>query len=84
MGDWDNHYSTMDYESEAVIVSELGKFLMNGGLYKGSKAVMWSVVEKTALAEAEIEYHDHTSATVYVRFPVAEVEAAASSTARRS
>ena len=60
----------MKYESEAVIVAELGKFLMNGGLYKGSKAVLWSVVEKTALAEAEIEYHDHTSDTVHVRFPV--------------
>ena len=69
-GDWDHYYSTMKYESEAVIVKELGKFLMNGGLYKGSKAVLWSVVEKTALAEAEIEYHDHTSDTVYVRFPV--------------
>src|SRR5262247_2749282 len=69
-GDWDHYYSTMAYESEAVIVNELGKFLMNGGLYKGSKAVLWSVVEKTALAEAEIEYHDHTSDTVYARFPV--------------
>ena len=69
-GDWDNYYSTMKYESEAVIVKELGKFLLNGGLYKGSKAVLWSVVEKTALAEAEIEYHDHTSDTIYVRFPV--------------
>ena len=69
-GDWDNYYSTMKYESEAVIANELGKFLMNGGLYKGSKAVLWSVVEKTALAEAEIEYHDHTSDTVHVRFPV--------------
>jgi isoleucyl-tRNA synthetase len=69
-GDWDNYYSTMKYGSEAVIVNELGKFLMNGGLYKGSKAVLWSVVEKTALAEAEIEYHDHTSDTVHVRFPI--------------
>src|SRR5215469_495397 len=69
-GDWDHYYSTMRYESEAVIAGELGKFLMNGGLYKGSKAVLWSVVEKTALAEAEIEYHDHTSDTVHVRFPV--------------
>src|ERR1700743_1032968 len=69
-GYWDNYYSTMKYESEAVIAGELGKFLMNGGLYKGSKAVLWSVVEKTALAEAEIEYHDHTSDTVHVRFPV--------------
>jgi isoleucyl-tRNA synthetase len=70
IGDWDNYYSTMKFESEAVIADELGKFLMNGGLYKGSKAVLWSVVEKTALAEAEIEYHDHTSDTVYVRFPI--------------
>ena len=69
-GDWDHYYSTMKYESEAIIAGELGKFLMNGGLYKGSKAVLWSVVEKTALAEAEIEYHDHTSDTVSVRFPV--------------
>ncbi|MFO1082545.1 MAG: isoleucine--tRNA ligase [Reyranellaceae bacterium] len=69
-GDWDHYYSTMAYASEAVIVGELGKFLMNGGLYKGSKAVLWSVVEKTALAEAEIEYHDHTSDTIQVRFPV--------------
>ena len=72
-GDWDNYYSTMKYESEAVIANELGKFVMNGGLYKGSKAVLWSVVEKTALAEAEIEYHDHTSDTVHVRFPGREV-----------
>ena len=69
-GDWDNYYSTMNFRSEATIVAELGKFLMNGGLYKGSKAVLWSVVEKTALAEAEIEYHDHTSDTIHVRFPV--------------
>ncbi len=70
VGDWDNYYSTMKFESEAVIAAELGKFLMNGGLYKGSKAVLWSVVEKTALAEAEIEYHDHTSDTIHARFPV--------------
>ena len=69
-GDWDNYYSTMKYESEATIAAELGKFLMNGGLYKGSKAVLWSVVEKTALAEAEIEYHDHVSDTIHVAFPV--------------
>ena len=69
-GDWDNYYSTMKYSSEATIAGELGKFVMNGGLYKGSKAVLWSVVEKTALAEAEIEYHDHVSDTVHVRFPV--------------
>jgi len=56
----------------AQIVREIGKFLMNGGLYKGAKPVMWSVVEQTALAEAEIEYHDHTSTTVWARFPVAK------------
>ncbi len=70
MGDWDNPYITMDYSAEAQIVRELGKFLMNGSLYKGEKPVMWSVVEKTALAEAEVEYHDHTSPSIYVRFPI--------------
>ena len=69
-GDWDNPYLTMAYEAEAVIAAEIGKFLMNGGLYRGSKPVMWSVVEKTALAEAEIEYEDHVSDTIWVRFPV--------------
>ncbi|HBN52286.1 MAG TPA: hypothetical protein DD465_24655, partial [Thalassospira sp.] len=54
-GDWDNPYVTMDYKAEASIARELGKFLMNGSLYMGSKPVMWSVVEKTALAEAEVE-----------------------------
>ncbi|HEC14195.1 MAG TPA: isoleucine--tRNA ligase, partial [Rhodospirillales bacterium] len=60
MGDWDNPYTTMTFAAEAQIVRELGKFLMNGSLYKGAKPVLWSVVEKTALAEAEVEYHDHT------------------------
>ena len=54
-------YTTMDFRAEAGIVRELGKFLLNGALYRGKKSVMWSVVEKTALAEAEVEYHDHTS-----------------------
>ena len=71
IGDWTNPYTTMNYHAEAVTVAELGKFLMNGGLYKGAKPVMWSVVEKTALAEAEVEYHDHTSTTIYVKFPIA-------------
>ncbi|MBM3487756.1 MAG: isoleucine--tRNA ligase [Alphaproteobacteria bacterium] len=71
IGDWLNPYTTMSYAAEAQIVREIGKFLMNGGLYRGAKPVMWSVVEKTALAEAEIEYHDHTSTTIFVRFPVA-------------
>jgi isoleucyl-tRNA synthetase len=69
-GDWDHPYTTMDYAAEAQIVRELGKFLMNGSLYKGAKPVLWSPVEKTALAEAELEYHDHTSTTVLVGFPV--------------
>ncbi len=71
LGDWDHPYTTMSFAAEAQIVREIGKFAMNGGLYRGSKPVMWSVVEQTALAEAEIEYHDHTSTTVWVRFPVA-------------
>jgi len=69
-GDWENPYITMSYDAEAQIARELLKFAMNGGLYRGSKPVMWSPVEKTALAEAEIEYHDHTSTTIFVRFPV--------------
>ena len=72
LGDWKRPYATMHYAAEAKIAEEICKFLMNGGLYKGSKPVMWSVVEKTALAEAEIEYHDHVSTTIYVRFPVLE------------
>lgn len=70
IGDWDNPYTTMTFAAEAQIVRELGKFLMNGSLYKGAKPVMWSPVEKTALAEAEVEYRDHTSTTIHVRFPV--------------
>ena len=70
IGDWQNPYTTMAYSAEAQIVRELGKFLVNGGLYKGSKPVLWSVVEQTALAEAEVEYYDHRSTTVWVRFPV--------------
>ncbi|MBM3489231.1 MAG: isoleucine--tRNA ligase [Alphaproteobacteria bacterium] len=70
LGDWANPYTTMSYAAEAQIVAECLKFLMNGGLYRGARPVMWSVVEKTALAEAEIEYHDRTSTTVHARFPV--------------
>ena len=69
-GDWAGRYATMDFASEGAIAGEIGKFLMNGALYRGLRPVMWSPVEKTALAEAEIEYHDRTSDTVYVRFPV--------------
>ncbi|MGY8998525.1 MAG: isoleucine--tRNA ligase [Rhodospirillales bacterium] len=71
-GDWDNPYTTMNFPAEAQIVRELGKFLMNGSLYRGAKPVMWSVVEKTALAEAEVEYHDHTSNTIFVSFKVSD------------
>ena len=63
----------MAYSAEAQIVRELGKFLLDGGLYKGAKPVLWSVVEQTALAEAEVEYHDHRSTTVWVRFPILHV-----------
>ena len=69
-GDWDNPYSTMAFHAEAQIAREIMKFKDNGLLYRGSKPVMWSVVEKTALAEAEIEYHDHTSDMVWVKFPI--------------
>jgi isoleucyl-tRNA synthetase len=70
-GDWDHPYMTMAPAAEAQIARELMKFAASGQLYRGSKPVMWSVVEKTALAEAEIEYHDYTSDTVWVKFPVA-------------
>lgn len=70
VGDWAHPYATMDFRSEAQIVREIHKFLTNGLLYKGERPVMWSVVEKTALAEAEIEYHDHKSTTMWVRFPI--------------
>ncbi len=69
-GNWADPYLTMDYHAEAVIAGEFMKFLMNGTLYQGSKPVMWSPVEKTALAEAEIEYHDHKSHTIWVKFPI--------------
>jgi len=72
IGDWTTPYTTMAYPAEAQIVREIGKFLMNGGLYAGSRPVLWSVVEKTALADAEVEYHDHVSPTIWVRFPVVE------------
>jgi isoleucyl-tRNA synthetase len=70
IGDWDHPYATMSYPAEAQIARELMKFAANGTLYRGSKPVMWSVVEKTALAEAEVEYEDYTSDTVWVKFPI--------------
>jgi isoleucyl-tRNA synthetase len=70
IGDWAHPYLTMSYPAEAVIAGELMKFAMNGTLYRGSKPVMWSVVEKTALAEAEVEYQDYQSDQIWVKFPV--------------
>jgi isoleucyl-tRNA synthetase len=70
-GNWADPYLTMDFHAEAVIAAEFQKFLMNGTLYQGSKPVMWSPVEKTALAEAEVEYKDKDSFTIWVKFAVA-------------
>jgi isoleucyl-tRNA synthetase len=70
VGDWNNYYSTMSFNAEAQIVRELGKFLKEGSLYKGFKPVLWSTVEKTALADAEVEYQDHKSDTIYATFTV--------------
>ena len=78
-GDWDHPYTTMDFAAEAQIAREIMKFARNGTLYRGSKPVMWSVVEKTALAEAEVEYEDYTSDQVWVKFPVARVVLASAS-----
>jgi isoleucyl-tRNA synthetase len=69
-GTWDDPYLTMDFHAERVIAEEFQKLLMNGTLYQGSKPVMWSPVEKTALAEAEVEYHDRQTDAVWVKFPL--------------
>ncbi len=74
-GDWANPYLTMAYPAEAQIAREIMKFAETGQLYRGSKPVMWSVVEKTALAEAEVEYEEHVSDTVFVAFPVQQATA---------
>ncbi|MDP9422075.1 MAG: isoleucine--tRNA ligase [Pseudomonadota bacterium] len=71
-GDWDKPYLTMNFEAEGTIVSELMKFAESGQLYRGAKPVMWSPVEKTALAEAEIEYEDITSTQIDVAFEIVE------------
>ncbi len=70
LGEWDNPYLTMSFDAEAQIARELMKVATTGQLYRGSKPVMWSVVERTALAEAEIEYADYESDTIWVKFPV--------------
>ncbi|CAM4334076.1 isoleucine--tRNA ligase [Palleronia rufa] len=74
-GAWDRPYLTMDHHAEAVIAAEFQKFLMSGVLYRGSKPVMWSPVEKTALAEAEVEYHDRQADAIWVKFPVVKLPA---------
>ena len=71
-GDWENPYVTMDYAFEANTVREIGRFLANGGLYKGAKPVHWCVSCATALAEAEVEYEDHTSHSIFVKFKAGE------------
>jgi isoleucyl-tRNA synthetase len=76
VGDWEHPYTTMDFYAESQIARELMKFAGNGTLYRGSKPVMWSVVEKTALAEAEVEYEDYVSDQVWVKFPVSKFESA--------
>lgn len=73
-GNWAGPYLTMDFHAERVIAEEFMKFLMNGTLYQGSKPVMWSPVEQTALAEAEVEYHDKDSFTIWVKFRVVEAD----------
>jgi isoleucyl-tRNA synthetase len=72
MGDWEDPYLTMKFEAEAAIVGELLKFAESGQLYRGSKPVMWSPVEKTALAEAEVEYEDISSTQIYVAFEIVD------------
>ena len=71
-GDFKNPYTTMAFHAESRIAGELLKFAMTGQLYRGSMPVMWSVVERTVLAEAEVEYHDYESDTIWVKFPVVE------------
>ena len=75
-GDWDHPYLTMNHAYEAAIVRELGRFVANGGVYKGKKPVYWCGFDETALAEAEVEYADHESPSVYVRFDLPGVEKA--------
>ncbi len=69
IGDFERPYTTMNFKAEAVIAREAMKFVENGLLYRGFRPVMWSPVEKTALADAEVEYHEKISPTIYVKFP---------------
>ncbi|MFT0890786.1 isoleucine--tRNA ligase [Pseudochelatococcus sp. G4_1912] len=82
VGDWDHPYLTMALPAEAQIAREIMKFSATGQLYRGSKPVMWSVVERTALAEAEVEYHEHTSQSIFVAFPITDTDDAGLADAR--
>jgi len=70
LGDWQHPYLTMNPNYEATIIREFGKFVERGGVYKGLKPVLWCTTDQTALAEAEVEYEDHTSPSIYVKFPL--------------
>src|SRR5438094_5567402 len=70
LGDWHNPYLTMTHDYEAAVLREVGKFVKGGGVYKGKKPVLWCPVDETALAEAEVEYEEHTSPSIYVKFPI--------------
>ena len=72
IGDFEHPYTTMNFRAEAVIAREAMKFVENGLLYRGFRPVMWSPVEKTALADAEVEYHEKSSPAIYVKFPIAK------------
>jgi isoleucyl-tRNA synthetase len=72
IGDFEHPYTTMTFKAESVIAREAMRFVENGLLYRGFRPVMWSPVEKTALADAEVEYHEKTSPTIYVKFPLAK------------
>ena len=74
LADWEKPYLTMDYETESIILKEFSNFFLKGSIYRGSKPVMWSPVEKTALAEAEIEYKDIESTSIFVSFIIKETE----------
>ncbi len=73
-GDWDRHYETMSFEAETSIAREFLRVVRTGLVYRGSKPVMWSPVERTSLAEAEVEYADKTSPTIWVKFPIIDRE----------
>ncbi|MEC4673250.1 MAG: isoleucine--tRNA ligase, partial [Nitrospirota bacterium] len=75
LGDWEHPYLTMDTSYEATIIREFGKFVEQGGVYKGLKPVLWCTHDQTALAEAEVEYEDHTSPSIYVKFPIPQESA---------